>query len=333
MEPPAWHDRVVTTEGPPLAFSGSRLSWTDLPRLVRSRIVETAGADVISEASATSGFSPGFASALELSDGTQVFCKAVSREQNPHSPDVARAEIRVAGLLPAAVPAPRMLWSYDDGTWVVLGLEVVHGHLPEQPWRPDQLVRVLDAVTALAEVELPSPSGLPSLADAVAEFAVGWRLLGDDGAAVDQAVASLGAEGLWVRENLDTLASEAQGAAAAAVGTHLSHGDLRADNILLDDHRAWLVDWPWATGNGAAWFDLLGILPSIAMQGGGAPARLFWDHPNARGADPDAVRAVLAAMAGYFVEAAVRPAPVGIGNLRPFQLAQGVETLRWLRTW
>ena len=324
---------MVTTEGPPLAFSGSRLSWTDLPRLVRSRILETVGADVISETSATSGFSPGFASALELSDGTQVFCKAVSREQNPHSPDLARAEIKVAGLLPAAVPAPELLWSYDDGSWVVLGLEVVHGHLPDQPWRPEQLDRVLDAMTALAEVDLPSPSGLASLADTVTEFAVGWQRLGEDGAAVDQAVASLGAEGHWVCENLDELSSAALGAAAAAVGTHLSHGDLRADNILLDDHHVWLVDWPLATGNGVAWFDLLGILPSVAMQGGGDPAGLFWDHPNARGADPDAVRSVLAAMAGYFVEAAVRPAPVGIGNLRPFQLAQGIETLRWLRTW
>lgn len=316
-----------------MAFSGSRLSWTDLPREVRARIVSTAGAEVISEAAATSGFSPGFASVLELSDGTQVFCKAVSPEQNPQSPDLARAEIRVAGLLPEAVPAPALSWSFDDGTWVVLGLDVVGGRLPEDPWRPEQLTRVLGAVADLAEVGVPSPAGLPSLADSVAVLATGWARLAADPSAVDRAVASLGPEGPWVHAHLDRLVTWSEPAAAAAVGTHLSHGDLRADNILLDEHELWIVDWPWATGNGAAWFDLLGILPSIAMQGGGDPDSLFWSHPNAEGVDRDAVHAVLAAVTGYFVQAAVLPAPVGIMNIRAFQLAQGVQALRWLRTW
>ncbi|WP_372595076.1 phosphotransferase family protein [Actinotalea sp.] len=323
----------MTIDGPPLAFSGSRLSWTDLPRPVRARIAQTAGADVISEASATSGFSPGFASVLELSDGTQVFCKAVSPDQNPESPGLARREIRIAGLLPAAVPAPELLWSYDDGSWVVLGFAVAHGHLPDHPWRPEQLDRVLGAVAALAEVGTPCPSGLPSLSDAVADLSPGWDLLAANGVAMDSAVEALGAEGRWMRENLDALSTWSEQAAAAATGRSLSHGDLRADNILLDERALWIVDWPWATGRGAAWYDLLTILPSIAMQGGGDPASLFRAHPAAREADLDAVHSVLAALAGYFVQAAVLPAPIGIANLRPFQLAQGREALRWLRSW
>ncbi len=322
----------MTTDGPPLAFSGSRLSWTDLPREVRARIVQTTGAEIISEAAATSGFSPGFASVLELSDGTQVFCKAVSAEQNPQSPELARREIEVARLLPAAVPAPRLRWSFDDDGWVVLGFDVVHGHLPEHPWRSEQLGRVLDAVADLAELA-PSPVGLPPLAETVAEVSSGWGLLTADGAAVDRAVASLGAEGPWLRAHLDELVAWAGPAASACVGSHLSHGDLRADNILLDERELWIVDWPWATGNGVAWFDLLALLPSIAMQGGGDPERHFWSHPAAQGADREAVHAVLAAVAGYFVQSAVLPAPVGIANLRPFQRAQGVHALRWLRSW
>ena len=70
----------------PLAFSGQRLDWRDLPRHVRTRIAELAGAQVTAEISATSGFSPGFAAVLELADGRGVFVKAVSAEQNPRLP-------------------------------------------------------------------------------------------------------------------------------------------------------------------------------------------------------------------------------------------------------
>ncbi|WNB84792.1 hypothetical protein [Cellulomonas sp. ATA003] len=77
----AW-DRTET----PVAFSGTRLGWQDLPRPVRARIADRVGAEVIAETGATSGFSPGFASVLELGDGREVFVKAVSAEQNPHSP-------------------------------------------------------------------------------------------------------------------------------------------------------------------------------------------------------------------------------------------------------
>jgi hypothetical protein len=40
---------------------------------------------------------------------------------------------------------------------------------------------------------------------------------------------------------------------------------------------------------------------------------------------------VLAAVAGYFAHGALQPAPRGIPNLRRFQGAQAVQTLRWLR--
>ncbi len=187
--------------------------------------------------------------------------------------------------------------------------------------------------TQLAEIGSPSSAGLPPLTAAVAQLATGWGALAADGSAVDRAVAAVGAEGPWLREHLDDLARWSEPAASAAEGMHLSHGDLRADNILLDERELWIVDWPWATGGGAAWFDLLTILPSVAMQGGGEPASLFWSHPNAAGADREAVHSVLAAVTGYFLEQAVQPAPLGITNLRPFQLAQGLEALRWLRAW
>jgi aminoglycoside phosphotransferase (APT) family kinase protein len=56
----------------------------------------------------------------------------------------------------------------------------------------------------------------------------------------------------------------------AAAGPALLHGDLRADNLLLTPSRVVAVDWPRACA-GAAWVDLLLLLPSVAMQGGPNP--------------------------------------------------------------
>jgi hypothetical protein len=322
----------VTTA--PLAFSGSRLHWSDLPREVRARIAELAGADVVTETSATNGFSPGYAAVLGLGNGTQVFVKAVSPEQNPDSPDLARREIAVAAVLPPQVCAPHLWWSHDDGTWVLLGFQPVDGRAPEMPWRPDDLARALGALTDLAQYGTPAPAELPPLEDAMAELAAGWSLLAADGAAVDRAVAAVGEHGDWLRAHLDELADLADEAPAASVGDTLVHGDLRADNVMLapsPDDRVWLIDWPHTCRDGARWWDLVGMLPSVAMQDGGDPQTLFWAHPNAAGADRDAVRAVLAGITGYFVQGAVQPAPTGIANLREFQLAQGVSALDWLR--
>jgi hypothetical protein len=322
----------VTTA--PLAFSGSRLHWSDLPREVRARIAELAGADVVTETSATNGFSPGYAAVLGLGNGTQVFVKAVSPEQNPDSPDLARREIAVAAVLPPQVCAPHLWWSHDDGTWVLLGFQPVDGRAPEMPWRPDDLARALGALTDLAQYGTPAPAELPPLEDAMVELAAGWSLLAADGAAVDRAVAAVGEHGDWLRAHLDELADLADEAPAASVGDTLVHGDLRADNVMLapsPDDRVWLIDWPHTCRDGARWWDLVGMLPSVAMQDGGDPQTLFWAHPNAAGADRDAVRAVLAGITGYFVQGAVQPAPTGIANLREFQLAQGVSALDWLR--
>lgn len=321
----------MTDEGPPLAFSGSRLAWADLPRGIRARIAELAGAEVVAEAPATTGFSPGYASLLELGDGTEVFVKAVAPDQNPDSPGLARAEIRALDALPPQVPAPRLLWSHDDGHWVMLGIEAVPGRPPEHPWQAEQLTRVMDLVTELAETGTPAPEVLPPLAVALSGLAACWPQLAADPAELEAAVAAVGEHGPWLREHLAEATAWALTAPEVATGDTMAHNDLRADNVLLGEHDAWVVDWPHASRDAPAWYDLVGMLPSIAMQGGGDPDELFWAHSTAQGADRTAVRAVVAAVTGYFVRNAVQPPPPGIANLRAFQLAQGVAALDWLR--
>ena len=91
-----------------------------------------------------------------------------------------------------------------------------------------------------------------------------------------------------------------------------------------------MVDWPHACV-GAAWLDLLLLLPSVAMQGGPPPWEVFEVHRLVRDAPPDAVMPVVAALAGFFVHRSTLPPPPGLSTLREFQRGQGIEALAWLR--
>lgn len=323
---------VDDAEPLPLAFSGQRLDWRDLPRRVRETIVSLAGAQVTAETSATSGFSPGFVAVLELADGKAVFVKAVSPRENPGAPDQARAEIRVARAVPTSVPAPRLLWWQDDGDWVISGFTPVHGRTPALPWREDDLQLVLAAVADLSATHPLPGHELPRTQDQLAEEFTGWaRLAAGDEAQLTRLVDRLGKRGRWAAEHLTDLVAWERESLGACAGDRLVHGDLRSDNVMIDDHRqVWLLDWPHASV-GAPWLDLVFLLPSVAAEGGGAPAERFAAHPVSQGVDPAQVRAVLAGLSGALAFGCVQPDPQGIPNLRSFQAAQARPTLKWLR--
>jgi Ser/Thr protein kinase RdoA (MazF antagonist) len=108
----------------------------------------------------------------------------------------------------------------------------------------------------------------------------------------------------------------------------LLHLDLRADNLLLAGGEVVVVDWPHVCV-GAAWVDLLVMLPSVLMQGGD-PERCWRRYPAGRDVAAEQVNAVLAALAGYFAVSATRPVEPGLPRLREFQRAQGDAALSWL---
>jgi Ser/Thr protein kinase RdoA (MazF antagonist) len=111
----------------------------------------------------------------------------------------------------------------------------------------------------------------------------------------------------------------------------LLHADIRADNLLLTRDGVMVVDWPHAC-RGAAFVDLVFFAPSVAMQGGPEPAALLGRSRAGRAASREALAAVVCALAGYFTERSLRPAPPGLPTLRGFQVAQGEVARRWLAT-
>ncbi len=326
IDPDVQRDPAVTAPPPPAA-EGVRLPWGRVPASVRLEVEALLGAAVDQAVTQPGGFSPGVAARVRLTDGRRAFVKAVSRAQNADTPDMHRSEARIAAALPPAVPAPRLLGVHDDGSWVALLYEDVEGRMPAQPWRRDELTRVLGALADLAEAVTPSPVTAPTVLEANADDFQGWRRLSR---ARDDGTDELTGLDPWLSDHLDELADREASWPRAAEGVTLAHADLRADNILLTGGRVLFVDWP-AACLAAAWFDLLLMLPSVAMQGGGDPEQIFAAHPVSRGADPEAVTTVLAALTGYFVQHSRQPAPPGLPTLRRFQAAQGEIATAWLR--
>jgi hypothetical protein len=66
------------------------------------------------------------------------------------------------------------------------------------------------------------------------------------------------------------------------------------------------------------------------MQDGPQLQELMERLPQARHADPDALMAVVAAVAGFFTGEGLRTAPAGLPTLRTFQATQGAVARSWL---
>lgn len=309
---------------PPPPAEGRRLPWQAIPGHLRDRVAGLLGAGVLGAQSQPGGFSPGVAARLTLADGRRAFVKAVD-QLNPESPGIHRSEARIAAMLAEGTPAPRLLGLVDADGWVILLFEDIDGWMPAQPWRSDELSRVLDAMTDLAEALSPAPIDAPPAATRFYGLGRGWR---------DVAAARAGGDGLmdvrpWARERLSALVELEARWPAAVTGSTLAHADIRADNVLLTPSRVVFVDWPWAC-LAQRWFDLVAFLPSVAMQGGPPPEQVLATHPVARGADPDDVTAVVAALAGFWIDRARQPDPPGLPTVRAFQRAQGAVALDWL---
>ena len=163
---------------------------------------------------ATAGQNSPLAAVIDAHDGT-VFAKGMP---SGHLRVIAQArEAAVAPLVGAISPA--LLWHFDEAGWNVLGYQYAPGrHADYSPGSADldRLVRLMDTLGA---IKVPSDAGLFKRAEDR------WRTYLDE-----------------------------QETAAVFAGPVLTHSDWTPDNVLVSEHRAWLIDWAWPT-LGAGWTD------------------------------------------------------------------------------
>lgn len=302
---------------PPPPAEGVRVHWEQLPPFVRREIEERIGERVVRSITQPGGFSPGLAARLITTGGRNVFVKAVSAEANPDTPLIHRREAEVVAALPRSAPVPRLLWTFDEGDWVALGFEAIDGHTPAQPWRADELRLVIAALHQLHAVLTPSPIASDTAANVLATHIKGWGEL-KDGGGLDP----------WSARNVDGLLALEAAAPDAVAGETLLHFDVRADNLLIAGDLVYFVDWPWAR-IGAPFVEWVAFAPSVVMQGGPQPEELL--RMADLGVADDAINAVIASLAGYFLAYARRPPPPGIPTVRAFQAAQGEIAMAWLQ--
>ncbi|QZY30253.1 hypothetical protein [Nocardioides coralli] len=301
---------------PPLTSeTARRLEWRFLPPPLRTMIERRCGSPVVEAQSQNRGFTPGFASVLICEDGSRHFVKAASARAQPVFADAYREEARKLAALPAAAPAPALLWVEDDD-WVVLGIEHVEADQPARPWQLGDLDRCLDTLEAAAEVLTPAPEALAleTFEAELASFVGHWESV------------------LARRPDLahgEEAAALAAGFAEVTRGDTVVHTDLRDDNVLLArDGRTLFCDWNWPVV-GAPWLDSLLLL--VGPRGDGIDVdAVIRARPLLHDVPAEAVDAVLALVTGYFLKSAGDPVPSTSPYLRDHQRWQGEVCWEWL---
>ncbi|MEV6812964.1 aminoglycoside phosphotransferase family protein [Micromonospora sp. NPDC051296] len=297
-----------------------RIAWTAIPPEVRTAVERLTGSTVVGATDQSGGFSEGLATRLRLASGQDVFVKAVSSLTAPGVARFHRQEGEIARRLPSSAPVPRLLSSYDDGTWVTLLFEYINGSLPAQPWRGDEFERIMSAVSAMAHALTPSPIG----ASATARPRLGgWPQL-----TTGEELTTLARLSPWAADHLDDLIKLEAAAVGTVAGDTLLHGDLYPFNILLTGQRAYVIDWPHAWV-GAAHCDVLTLMSNVVLSGLD-PEPYVETNPLTRRLHPYEIDTFLAAHAGYLMRLAVTAGPAADPNLVDMAAALGQASLRWL---
>lgn len=286
---------------PDTFLHGSRTPWQAAPAELRTWVLDRTGPLIEEPHNCLGGMATGVAAVVRGVERS-VFVKAVDMIGNPKGAAMYRAEAEIAERLPAHPQIPTLLdaglIALPDGKWWANLLRAVPGSPPQHPWLESDLERVL---AAWADVSgTLSATDWETSAD-LSGFFTGWRRIAEDPTDPWHRLARQ-----W--GSREAAMSEAVDGGRSAV---LSHIDLRADNIVLDDATGEVAFVDWAhPGTAAPWADVALLLGDVVASGadidsGGAidVINIFVDnHPDT---DPELAITLISAL-GAFLHARTR---------------------------
>ncbi|EWM11166.1 phosphotransferase [Kutzneria sp. 744] len=251
------------------------------------------------------GYTPARRMIVELADGSKVFAKQGMNEYT--AGELRREHENYLRLHGSFMPRLRG-WDDDGGLEPILVLEDLSGAHWPPPWRLDQVHKVLDTITAIAEQ--PVPDDMPALM--VEWVGGGWNAVAKD----PEPFLSLGlCTARWLDRALPPLTAAAE--SARLKGDSVLHLDVRSDNLCFSGDRTVLVDWNHACLANPE-IDRAFFLPSMHAEGGPAPEEVATIDP-----------AMVAVVAGFFAcRAGLPPVPDAPG-VRPIQRTQLEVALPW----
>ena len=298
--------------------AGVRLPYGRLPAAVRGWAEDELGAPVTGARTQAGGMSPGCAARLRTADGGAAFLKAVGPELNPDTPGLFRHELTVLRALSPAPGRPRLLASYDDGSWTGLLLEDVEGRHPDLT-DAATAAAVWDAVTAQARELTPAPAGLriSTLADNARKWAQRWRLVAEEPARYLPD---------WAAPQAGALLARVLALPGRLAGESLCHWDIRNDNLLIrPDGQVVIFDLGMAR-IGPAWADEF----CLALEAGDEQpsAACLAAIEQRHGVPGDLLTDVIIALAGSLAWSALQPQRPGLPNMAGFCLLQARRLLR-----
>ncbi|WP_028647961.1 phosphotransferase family protein [Nocardiopsis sp. CNT312] len=303
----------------------ARPRWGDLPAAVRRKVTRFLGEEVVSEEPQDGGYTPAMASLLTTSSGRALFCKAMP-EKHPLCATLA-AEAAVAASAPAGAALPGLVWEGTEDGWRVVVFTAVRGRHANLSPGSDDVAAVVSALDGLAGDLTPCPfSTAPTAREALSPLLSGWSSL------QEQPPPELDP---WALANLERLAALEETWADHAGGDTLTHGDIRADQLLIDvQERVWVVDWAYPC-RGAAWIDAVDLVTPLIMNGHTPEAAEKQVAGSARFATAPAaaVTSFAVAAAGYWARVCRQAPPPGPGGvrLRAFQARAADAALAWVR--
>ena len=219
-----------------------------------------------------------------------------------------RREIFVYNNIHAEFMPELIAWE-DHEVEPILVLEDLSGQTWAPPWSRNQIDLV---ITQIDRMQATS-AALEPYAKVHGARSSGWEIVSAD----PQPFLSLGiANGVWLESALPTLLRAE--ALCSTEGNHLTHWDLRSDNICLTQRGAVFVDWNLACLSNPR-LDLGFWLPSLAYEAGVRPESILPDAPE-----------VAAWVSGFFAARAGLPDIPDAPRVRQVQRRQLQTALPWV---